>query len=258
MIKRRKRALLKREDAIIINEGRPTHATEGYNRLKDNILFASDNGKYKVLQIESSVQSEGKTTVSCNLGVSLGQNEKKVVIIDLDFRKAKVHHLFELPNEQGFAEYMLGKIPLKDAIQTTKYKNVDIISRGGKIHNSSLVLTSDRFKAMIKDLRKTYDFVILDTAPVLQISDYIHISKVSDCTIFLVAFASTRKGQVREAIRELRKNNVNVIGTVFTYYDRKAKNDYGYGYYYYYYQTDDGVEKRKRKKKKEIKEDDKD
>lgn len=216
---------------------------EGYNRLKDNVLYMNADGNTKVIQIESAVSAEGKTTVVCNLAVSLGLTEKKVVVVDLDFRRPRVHRLFKESKDVGIAEYFLGEATKEQIIKHSTYKNVDIITRGSEIYNSSLVLVSDKFKDFIKELREEYDYVLLDCAPVLQVSDYIHISKVSDGVLFMVAYAITTKGQANEAIKELRKNNANILGTVFTMYDRRKDKDlhyggyYGYGYGYGYYRA---------------------
>ncbi len=213
-------------------------AENGYTRLKDNILYLNADGKNKVIQVESSMSSEGKTTVACNLAVSLGLMNKKVIILDLDFRRPSVHRLFNLSKDNGIAEYMLSDIVVKQIVKPTEYKNVDIITRGAEIYNSSLVLVSDKFKALIEKLRHEYDYVILDCPPVLQVSDYIHVSKLSDGVLFIVAYGQTTKTQATEAIKELKKNGANVLGTVFTKYDWKKDKNLGeanYGYYYYNY-----------------------
>lgn len=202
---------------------------EGYNRLKDNILYLNADGKNKVIQIESAVSGEGKTTVICNLAVSLGQTDKKVIVVDLDFRRPRTHRLFGVTKDVGVAEFMLGESGKEEIVKHTEYKNVDVITRGAEIYNSALVLVSDKFKELIADLREEYDYVLLDCAPVLQVSDFIHIAKISDGVLFLVAYASTTKAQVAEAVKELRKNGANILGTVFTMYDRKKDKDYAAG-----------------------------
>ena len=224
----KKRSKIAREEAIVVQEKSSARRLECYNRLKDNVLFANDNGKNKVIQVESSVAGECKTTVAANLAVSLGFTNKKVLVIDLDFRKPRMHQLFGLSIDNGIAEYMTGEIDKQTLIKKTKYKNVDLITRGEKIYNSSLVLTANKFKELVAEVREEYDFVIIDAAPVLQISDFIHISKVADGCLFLVAYGVTKRGQVREAIKELRKNGVNIIGTLFTMFDANE----GYGNYY--------------------------
>lgn len=239
--KKRKKRLNEGEDRIVVKENSMSSKADGYNRLKDNILYINADGKNKVIQIESSVSHEGKTTVACNLAVSLGLTDKKVVVVDLDFRKPRVQQRLGLTIDNGISEYMLGEQTLDQIIKTSKYKNVDVITRGAKIYNSSLVLVSEKFKKFIGELRDRYDYVILDCAPVLQVSDYIHISQVSDGVLFLVAYGSTTRNQVSDAVKELKKNGANLLGTVFSMYDRKK--DRGYDYYgkgYYgksYYQA---------------------
>ena len=232
------------EDRIIVNEKTISGKVEGYNRLKDNILYLNADGNTKVIQIESSVMHEGKTTVAANLAVSLGLTDKKVIVVDLDFRKANVHRRFNLHNDKGLAEYMLGTIGKDELVQKTAYKNVEIISRGGKVYNPSVILVSDKFKSLMRELREEYDYIILDCAPVLQVSDYINILSVSDGVLFLVAYGLTSRNQVADAVKELKKNGAKLLGSVFTMYDRKKDKGYGYGYgryygkgYYSYYRT---------------------
>lgn len=200
--------------------------TEGYDRLRDNILFLNADGNKKVIQVESSVASEGKTTTVCNLAVSLGIIGKKVVVVDLDFRRPKVHREFKISKTFGIAEYILETKTIDEIIKNTEFENVDVVTCGAEIHNSSFVFISEKFKAMLNALREKYDYVLLDCPPVLLVSDYIHIAKLSDGVLFIVAHAKTTRGQVNEAIKELKKNGANVLGAVFTMYDRKKAKYY--------------------------------
>ena len=227
----RKKKRTEEQSRIIVTEGNKFQGVEGYNRLKDNILYLNADGNHKVIQIESSSAQEGKTTVACNLAVSLGLTDKKVCVVDLDFRRPKVHRVFEISKDEGMAEYFLGEITKENIAKTTAYKNVDVITRGAEIYNSSLVLVSDKFKELIAYLREKYDYVIVDCAPVLQVSDYIHISKVTDGILFLIAYGSTTKAQVAEAIKELKKNDAKILGTILSMYNSKER-DYNYKYYY--------------------------
>ncbi len=246
MFGKKKKKPFSETDAIVVKENSISHKVEGYNRLKDNILYLNADGKNKVIQVESSISHEGKTTVACNLAVSLGLTDKKVIVVDLDFRRPRVQQRLGVSIDNGISEFIVGGLEKKDIIKETKYKNVHVITRGGKIYNSSLVLISEKFKALIAELREEYDYVILDCAPVLQISDYIHICQVSDGILFLVAYGLITRGQVAEAVKEIRKNGGKILGTVFSMYDRKKDKEYygtkgyygkGYSNYYrsYYY-----------------------
>ena len=232
---------LKNEEKIVIKENSISNKSESYNRLRDNILYLNADGNNKVLQIESSISHEGKTTIACNLAVSLGLTDKKVIVVDLDFRRPRVQHRFDLSIDNGIAEYMLGNLGKNDIIKHTKYKNVDVITRGEKVYNPSVILVSEKFKNFIKELRDEYDYVILDCAPVLQISEYIHILRVSDGVLFVAAYGSTTKAQISEAVKELRKNGANILGSIMSMYDAKADKRYGYyqNYAYNYYNSSD-------------------
>ena len=219
-----------RKERIIVSEDSSRFGSHGYTRLRDNLIYINSDGNHKVIQIESAMAKEGKTSVAANLAVSLGLTDKKVAVVDLDFRRPRLHRVFKLTKENGIAEYMMGSIDLDQVIKHTHYKNVDLITRGTEIYNPALILVSDKFKDLIASLRGKYDFVLLDCAPVLQVSDYIHISKVSDGALFLVAYGRTTKTQVSEAVKELRKNDIPILGTMFTMYDRKKDSRYGYGY----------------------------
>ncbi len=227
----RKRKKSNYESRIIVGESH-NKAQRGYDRLKDNVLYMNADGKTKVIQIESAVSAEGKTTVLCNLAVTLGLTEKKVVIVDLDFYHPCTHRVMKQSNDGGIAEYMLGNITIDQLVKKTEYKNVDIITRGAEIYNSSLVFLSDKFASLIATLKEKYDYVLLDCAPILQVSDYIHISKLSDGVLLMVAYAQTTRSQVAESIKELKKNGANILGTVFTMYDGKNEKTYGRDYYY--------------------------
>ena len=247
LFRKKRKGGVERASNIIADSNKHSSVVECYNRLKDNLLYLNYDSKVKVIQVESAISGEGKTTLICNLAVSLALNEKKVCVVDLDFRKPRVHRTFGLENENGIAEYLLDKITEEELIKKTKY-NVDVINRGGSIGNPSLALTCAKFSELMAKLREEYDFVLVDAPPVLQISDYVNISRETDGVIFVVAAGYTRRSQIRDAFSEMRKNKINVIGTVMTFVKERGAyskyyNYYGGKYYYYnnssYYNTQD-------------------
>jgi Mrp family chromosome partitioning ATPase len=142
--------------------------------------------------------------------------------------------LFGLSKDVGISEYVLGMADKEQVVKQTGYKNVYLVTGGARIHNSSLVLTSGVFHELMTYLREQFDYVILDCAPILQISDYIHISKVSDGVLFVAAYSQTTKAQAVDAVKELKKNNIPILGSVFSMYDKRKEKGYDYKHYYYY------------------------
>ena len=234
MFKKNKQNQVK--DYIVFEQKNNLTLKEAYVRLKDNVICYSIDNDKKIIQIESAVQGEGKTTVATNLAVALGDSEKKVLIVDLDFRRPRVHRSFRIPNVNGIGDYVISKCSKEELVKKTNYKNVDVITRGAEIPNASTVLTSNKLKNLLDEFRGEYDFIILDCPPVLMISDYIHIGKLSDGVLFVSAFAISKKKEVLEAIKQLRQNNIDIIGSVFTHYDpKKSQSNVEYSYRYYEY-----------------------
>ncbi|MBE5757163.1 MAG: CpsD/CapB family tyrosine-protein kinase [Clostridiales bacterium] len=233
-----KKSLLKNldelQEAIVVTNNSFSYANECFNRLKDNLLLYMDGGRKKVISMQSSVSNELKTTVTCNLAVSLGYSDKKVLVIDLDFRRPSVHRAFSVTNKTGIVEIMLEKSTFTDAVQKTEYENVDVLTRGDKVYNPSFILTSERFFSLIEEAKKVYDVILLDTAPVLEVSDYIHLSKITDGSIFLVAYGSTKKSMVKESVNEIKKNGIEIISVVCTKCPKKMVDGKYHRYYGYY------------------------
>ena len=141
-----------------------------------------------------------------------------------------VHKIFKTPNLNGLAEFMLDECGKEDLIKKTEY-GVDVVNRGKLVHNTSLIFMSEKFKAIINEFKEQYDIVLLDCPPVLQVSDYIHISKISDSIIFIVSNGKVHRSQVKESFELLRREGVKIFGTVLT-----ADSSYRiYRDRYYYY-----------------------
>ena len=201
-----------------------------YNRLRDNVLYFSENGKVKVIQIASACANEDKALTTSGLAVSLGEIGKKVVVIDLDFAKPKIQNFLNVENANGIREYALSSADKKAVVKQTEYENVKVITNGEiDIASTTSVIVSEKFKALIEELKKEYDYCLINSAPILVSSDYINLSFVVDGAIFVVAHGQTKKEKVEIAVKELRKNGINILGSVFTKY--KKKKDLGCNYY---------------------------
>lgn len=213
------------EYKITVEQGGRKTLDESFNRLKDNLLYIGAQG-VKVIQVEASIPGEGKTMMVCNLGASLAFNHKKVVIIDLDFRRPRVSKVFAINEENGIGDYIVGEKSEQEIIKKTEW-GVDVITRGKEIHNSSLVLDSDKMKEFIKKLKQEYDFILLDCPPVLLMSDYLHIASFSDGILLTVAANFTKRTAVKDSVALLKKLDKRIIGVAMT---MVAPENIQYGY----------------------------
>jgi len=222
-----------RYDYLVTKEQPLSYTSESFQKVIINLDYANIDGKIKVVQFTSTLASEGKSTFVSNLSYLLGQKNKKVILLDLDLRKPKMQRVFNVPNKNGLTDYLSGKISYSDLIQHSDNFDFDFIVAGEKTTAVINVLESQKLKELIEKLREDYDYVLLDTPPVIAVSDALYVAKNADGVIFVVAQGNAKKALVKEAIETLKSNHVHIIGTVLTQVNLKS-GAYGYGYDYSY------------------------
>ena len=211
--------------------------TESFQKVIINLEYANVDGNLKVIQFTSTLPSEGKSTFVSNLSYLMGQKGQKVILLDLDLRKPKMNRVFNVANRNGLTDYLAGKIKLEEAINHSEDIGIDFINAGEKTTSVINVLEAQKLKDLIAHLRETYDYVLLDTPPVISVSDALYISKLADGVIFIVAQGKAKKVLVKDAIKSLKEHNINILGIVFTQFD--IKSGYGYSQDYSYYSDDE-------------------
>ena len=205
--------------------------TEAYRKVAANIQFANIDDNIKTIMITSAIANEGKTTTTCNIATSLTELNKKILLIDLDLRKPSVHKYFKLSNRNGLMDLLLKKDSYKSYINTISSK-LDVITTGKTPANPSEVINSNTIKEMIKELSEVYDYILLDTPPVMVVSDPISIASYSDAVIVTIGYSETEKDIVKKAVDSLKQVNANIIGTILNKVPVTKQNKY---YYYSYY-----------------------
>ncbi|MGJ8651408.1 MAG: GumC family protein [Opitutaceae bacterium] len=204
---------------------------EACRNMRTSVFFLGDNEvKPSVFAITSAIPSEGKSTVSANLAVALSFSHSKVLLIDADLRRGRLHHLFKARRDKGLSDILEGKMSLDEAIQNTSYDHLDFISIGHYPDHPGELLLSDRIDTIIAEARERYDFVIFDTAPILATDDTTSFAGKMDSVLFTIRCAHTQVRQVKPAMARLRERQINITGLILNYVDVSQP-----GYYYYRY-----------------------
>ena len=218
---------------VITLEDPSSIAAESYRRIKVGLEYSMIDKNLKVIQVSSSGQGEGKTITALNIAATYVEANKKVLVVDLDFRRPKLHRSFMVENKDGISDYLAGNVTLEKAIKHTK-SGIDLLNRGTNVPSPSTLLGSAAIQDLLDTLRGMYDFIILDCPPVLAVSDAVISSRLCDGCIFVVSSKSTEKKAAREAVSMLKQNNVNILGVVVTNISKRDNNYYSAKYKYYH------------------------
>ena len=210
-------------------------AAESYRRIKTALEFANVDTPPQVIQVCSSMQGEGKSVTVLNIAATYAEDGKKALVVDLDFRRPKLHRSFKVENKNGITDVLAGHITLKDAIKHGD-NGIDCLNRGEKTPYPTAVLGSENIVKLFEQLRKDYEYIIVVCPPILAVSDAAIISKLCDGCLFVVSQSKTEKAAAKESVKILRDNNVNILGCVFAGITAKGGNYYS-GKYKYYYQN---------------------
>ena len=183
---------------------------EAYRVLRTNIEYSSYNGELKVIVVTSGKADEGKSTTAGNLAISLANDKQKVLLIDLDLRRASLHKKFSISNQVGFTEVVLGKKDLFECVQC-KSEYLDILTSGKLPPNPSEMLGSKVVEDLLEGLKEQYDYILLDLPPLLAVTDAQIISSKADGVIFVAKYGSTKKDEIMQAKKLLDKKKQVLI-----------------------------------------------
>lgn len=212
---------------------RPSSAeAEAIRGLRTQLLFSTRNKEHQVIQITSPNAGDGKSTVTANLALALAAANKRVVLVDCDFRKPRVHKLFGVANpEVGLASVVADQADLGDAVRPSEVDNLSLLPCGPRPSNPAELLTSPRFQELLADLRSSYDFVLLDTPPVLAVSDPAAVAPRADGVILVFRMTPDAGPHAERAKEELLAVSARLLGVVV---NASSERDMGYGYGYAY------------------------
>ncbi len=188
----------------------------------------------KTLMLTSSVGGEGKTFCSVNIATIFALSNKKTVIVGLDLRKPKIFNDFDLKNDFGVVNYLIGQKNLSEIVQKTQISNLDVITSGPIPPNPSELIISDTMTQFMNDLKANYDYIILDTPPVGLVADSIELVQYCDVILYIIRQNYTKKEMIKMLNNRVERGELSNVSIVLNGFESKAKygNAYGYGYGY--------------------------
>ncbi|HVZ71752.1 MAG TPA: polysaccharide biosynthesis tyrosine autokinase [Polyangia bacterium] len=206
-------------------------AAECCRSIRTNILFMSPDHPIRTMVITSPSPQEGKTTTAINLGVTMAEAGGRVLIVDTDMRRPRLHRSFGVPNQTGISTVIVGKSPLTEAIKHTDVPNLDVLPCGPVPPNPSELLHTDRFALVLADCAKLYDRVILDSPPTSAVTDPAVLGNLVDGVVLIIKAGETTRDSAIHARRQLTSAKARMVGVVVNAIDF-SNPAYGYEYYY--------------------------
>ncbi|HDZ3004325.1 TPA: polysaccharide biosynthesis tyrosine autokinase, partial [Klebsiella pneumoniae] len=214
-------------------------AIEAIRSLRTSLHFAMMEARNNVLMISGASPNAGKTFVSSNLAAVISQTGKKVLFIDTDMRKGYTHKLFNESNTNGLSDILSGKIEINKAIKTITSAGFDYISRGMAPPNPAELLMHRRFGELLNWASENYDIVVLDTPPILAVTDAAVIGNYAGTTLMVARFELNTAKEIEVGIKRFEQTGVVVKGCILNGVVKKASSYYGYGYNHYGYSYKD-------------------
>jgi capsular exopolysaccharide synthesis family protein len=211
----------------------PNYLLENFRLVRSHILLhPGRTGKSQVVMVTSSRPSEGKTSQAANLAWAFQSMGARTLLIDCDLRRGRVHHFTKVSNELGITHLLQGHCTLNDAIQKTPSPLLDVIPRGPILIGTTDLLVQPVFTQLMTALKSHYDQIVVDTPPVLGLSETSSLQQAVDGVVFVVRAEKTSRKDVVDAITLLRKAGAHLYGMVLNDLDLSKSTNY-YNYYYY-------------------------
>ncbi len=222
----------------LLSETVPHDFGEAFRSLRTSLVFTAGAGESRVIAVTSSQPLEGKTTTACNLATALALGGSRVLLIDADMRRPGLHQVMQVQNEAGLSQLLVGQSRVREAVQRTSEPNLFVITAGRTPPNPSELLASQRMKSFLANLSHgPFDWVVLDTPPVLAVTDAVVLSGQVSAVVFVVGSEMTRRVHAERALATLRAGKPRSMGVVLNRVDFDRNKYYYARYYGYNYKT---------------------
>lgn len=204
---------------------------EAARAIRTNLTFMSPDEPFRTLLVTSPLPQEGKTTVACSIATVLAQSSQRVLLVDTDLRRPRLHRTFHIPNDVGVTLAIAGQATIDECVRSTDIPNLYVLTSGPIPPNPAELLQSERFRKLVDELTAKFDRVIFDSPPLLPVTDAAILSRLVDGALLIIRGYRTQQHAARQALRMLRDVKANIIGVVLNAIDLN-RSDYREYYYY--------------------------
>ena len=222
--------------------------SEAYRTLRTNLQFSKVDKELQVLLVTSSGPKEGKSTTAANLAIAMAQAGKKVALVDADLRRPVIHSIFGLKKDEGMTNYLMGLIDFKTMLKPTFLENLFLATSGALPPNPSELLASRKMEDLLQKFRDQFDIVVIDSPPVIAVTDAVILSTKVDGTILVVSSGQTDRDALARAHTLLDTVDSNLLGTLLNGVNVEGMYGSYYYYYYHHYYSKPGKKKKRRSK----------
>ncbi|MDP3278758.1 MAG: polysaccharide biosynthesis tyrosine autokinase [Deltaproteobacteria bacterium] len=216
---------------LVVHTHPGSAVAEACRGIRTNLLFMSPDLPFKTIMVASSDPREGKTTVAISLAITLAQSGKRVIIVDTDLRRPRVHKVFKVRPAVGITSVLVNEATLEEAVLDTEIENLQLLPCGPIPPNPSELLHSQRFQDLLTQLKGKYDRIVFDTPPVGAVTDALVIGPQLDGTILVTRARKTVRARARSVLNQLRSLNTRIAGVILN--DVDLVNEGSYSYYAY-------------------------
>jgi capsular exopolysaccharide synthesis family protein len=224
---------IRRTEPAIVFSNDHSAIAESFRKLRTNLQFLSVDNPPRVIVITSSLPGEGKSTTAINIALALAEAGNNVLLVDGDLRRPTMHKYLDVVGSVGFSTVLSGAITLSEALQKTRFDGLTVLSAGATPPNPSELLGSRAAKTLMDKLRAEFDYVVVDSSPLLAVTDAAILAASADGVLMIVRFGTTKRDQLTHAVQNLADVGREPLGVVIAMTPKRGESSYSYNYSYY-------------------------
>jgi protein-tyrosine kinase len=223
---------------LVVLEDSSSFPAEAYRVLRTNLHYANPDAPLKRVLVTSTAPGEGKSTTLANLAVTLAQTERSVLVVDGDLRRPMVHEMLRLRSTPGLTSYLAGDSLLEAVVSKSHIPNLSVVPSGPIPPNPAELLASRRMREFLETMSERYDVMLIDSPPVLAVTDACALASMTDGVIFVVGSGKIPQAAMRRARDQILAAQGRILGVVVNQFDARAADGYSRSYYQKYYGKD--------------------